>query len=341
MSSMVFVLVVAALVGLGIGWFVLQIRALKAALVAYQDHRPVDAERLARRCLSLRPLEAIRPLALQVFGLAVAAQGRTTEAEKAYREALASTNPAYQARSAVLLAALAHRDGRLQEARELLLRGRAELSVRRDAGVGLIELAINEGDFELAHRELAEVRALPPLPEPEGARQAQGLLDLLGALLELEQDHSPAARKLLEESGPKVASIPVLAFRVDVARALVSAMETGQAAIRALGEIEQRLTVCGDDRTSRLAAELLVARGYLHARAYPEAERLLRAALLTDPPRVAQPEIHFLLADCARARGDAQAEREALERAAAVGIATRHAGLARRRLAEGQAEAED
>ncbi|MGC4121506.1 MAG: hypothetical protein QM765_44410 [Myxococcales bacterium] len=115
-------LVAGALAILALGWFVLQIRLLKGVLEAYQHHRPGDALKRSRRCLALRPLPPLRPIAFQVCGLAHSALGAVSEAERCFRAALESPSPGVQARSAVLLAGLAHRDGRLKEARELRLR---------------------------------------------------------------------------------------------------------------------------------------------------------------------------------------------------------------------------
>ncbi|MGC4117865.1 MAG: hypothetical protein QM765_25620 [Myxococcales bacterium] len=180
-------LVAGALAILALGWFVLQIRLLKGALEAYQHHRPGDALKRSRRCLALRPLPPLRPIAFQVCGLAHSALGAVSEAERCFRAALESPSPGVQARSAVLLAGLAHRDGRLKEARELLLRGREDPSTRRDACVGLVELLINEGDFDRARMEAqgradharaprprAETRVARSAPVPGGAAGDRG-----------------------------------------------------------------------------------------------------------------------------------------------------------------------
>ncbi len=316
------------------GWFALQVHLLKAALAAYERHCPGDALRLARRCLALRPVEALHPLAHQALGLASSALGDLAGAERSFREAMRSPVPAHQARSAVLLAGLAHREGRLAEARELLLRGREVVSVRRDAGVGLVELALSEGDFDRARLELQGARAALPLPAPERERTSQGLLRFLGALVELEDDRPAEARRLLDEAAPDIAGIPLLAFRAEVARAMVDAMERPASALPALRDVESRLPVCGEDRTARLAAELMLARGYVLAGAADAAERLLRGVLASDPPGVTLPQVHGLLADCALARNDVAAARRSLEAAAAPGVETRHARAARQRLAE-------
>ncbi|MGC4121503.1 MAG: tetratricopeptide repeat protein [Myxococcales bacterium] len=309
-----------------------RIRLLKGALEAYQHHRPGDALKRSRRCLALRPLPPLRPIAFQVCGLAHSALGAVSEAERCFRAALESPSPGVQARSAVLLAGLAHRDGRLKEARELLLRGREDPSTRRDACVGLVELLINEGDFDRARMELKGAQTTLALPDPGRELESQGLLRFLGALLEIEESRPAAAKRLLEEASGALAKVPLLALRLDVARAVVGALEHPASALAALKAADARLAECGEDRTSRLASEMLLARGYVLAGAHPDAERVLGAVLASDPPRIVLPEVHVLLAECASARGDPESSERSLREAVRAGVETRFASLARQRL---------
>lgn len=327
-------LTLGAAAALAVAWFVLQLRLLKGALEAYQRHQPADALRRARRCIALRPLPAIRPIALQVAGLAHCALGSLPDAERAFREAMESPSRAVQARGAVLLAGLAHRDGRLDEARQLLLRGREDPTVRRDACVGLVELAMNQGDFERARLELAGAGSTLALQDPARELESQGLLRLLGAMVELEEGRPAEAKRLLDEAAPAIATVPLLVFRAQVVRALVAALEDPVAARSALDAVDDRLATCGEDKTARLEAEMLLARGYVLSRAFASAERVLRAVLASDPPRVVLPEVHTLLADCALGRDDRAAAERSLRDAAGAGVETRHARLARERLGQ-------
>ena len=346
---MVFLLTFVSLVGVQMLYYSSVVALLKQSLAAYNEGKPDDMIRCARKALARRPGKLLRVMTLQLLTLGYSNQGDLDEAEKyaqeAYDLALSLKNAEQTARSLVLLLDLLRKRGRIQEAIAGCLQAvQISPKAQRDVLICLSECYTLQARFEEARQTLRRIPDAPVLLPVEGAsvpsapvalkhaeRRNQAVVALGFALIEAEAMQPDQALPYLEQAQRAFSDNPKLRLWCTTIEAWLLAQQGRMDESRQKArEAEASMENFG---ISTLASTLAgLGRMAFLWQDYAQSQRYWERYLDAKPDPVNLPRAYFHLGACHAQMADSRMAAYYYQQAIALGIDTYFARWAQQRL---------